>query len=128
MAEESITFLYGINTSARLFHTKDRNVHVQALANLSSSGFKLSQNFSLLRMSHLRAGKKHSRVGFRLVSGISLGFGGSGWGFGGVKPKMGELQVVAKVLPAHWVGNFVFLPRIPRFNPQVSPQGAFPKG
>ncbi|NWZ43822.1 SCNNA protein, partial [Brachypodius atriceps] len=66
MAEESITFLYGINTSARLFQMKDRNIHVQALANLSSSGFKLSQNFSLLRMSDLRSGKKHSRVGFRL--------------------------------------------------------------
>ncbi|KFO64812.1 Amiloride-sensitive sodium channel subunit alpha, partial [Corvus brachyrhynchos] len=68
MAEESITFLYGINTSARLFHMNDRNIHVQGLANLSRSGFKLSQNFSLLRMSDLRSGKKHSSVGFRLCN------------------------------------------------------------
>ncbi|NXW74284.1 SCNNA protein, partial [Hirundo rustica] len=68
MAEESITFLYGINTSAKLFHLSDRKIHVQALANLSSSGFKLSQNFSLLRMSDLRSGKKHSSVGFRLCN------------------------------------------------------------
>ncbi|NXU45387.1 SCNNA protein, partial [Drymodes brunneopygia] len=68
MAEESITFLYGVNASARLFHVKDRNIRVQGLANLSSSGFKLSQNFSLLRVSDLRSGKKHSSVGFRLCN------------------------------------------------------------
>ncbi|NXK70362.1 SCNND protein, partial [Sylvietta virens] len=68
MAEESIAFLYGTNTSARLFRLNRRKIHVQALANLSSSGFQLSQNFSLLRMSHLRSGKKHSSVGFRLCN------------------------------------------------------------
>ncbi|XP_066190683.1 amiloride-sensitive sodium channel subunit delta [Sylvia atricapilla] len=68
MAEESITFLYGINTSAGFFHTKGGKIHLQALANVSSSGFKLSHNFSLLRMSELRAGKRHSRVGFRLCN------------------------------------------------------------
>ncbi|TRZ06262.1 hypothetical protein HGM15179_020843, partial [Zosterops borbonicus] len=61
MAEESITFLYGINTS-------ERKTHVQASANGSTSGFKLSHNFSLVRMTRLRAGKKHSRVGFRLCN------------------------------------------------------------
>lgn len=96
MAEESITFLYGINTSARLFQMHDRNIHVQSLSNLSRSGFKLSQNFSLLRMSDLRSGKKHSSVGFRLVSGVLAGFHqdpgrerSSGCSFRGWDPHLG---------------------------------------
>ncbi|XP_005530534.1 PREDICTED: amiloride-sensitive sodium channel subunit delta [Pseudopodoces humilis] len=68
MAAESITFLYGINASARLFRESDRKIHAQALAKLNSSGFKLSHNFSLLRVSDLRAGRKHSSVGFQLCN------------------------------------------------------------
>nr|XP_009481490.1 PREDICTED: amiloride-sensitive sodium channel subunit alpha-like [Pelecanus crispus] len=73
MAEESITFLYGINTSASLFHMNEKNIHVKDLSsigNLSRSSFKLSQNFSLLRMpDHSnRSGKKDSSVGFRLCN------------------------------------------------------------
>ncbi|XP_064028040.1 amiloride-sensitive sodium channel subunit delta isoform X2 [Pogoniulus pusillus] len=73
MAEESIALLYGINTSASLFHLHETNIHVQDLpntGNLSRSSFRLSQNFSLLRMPdhNNRAGKKHSKVGFRLCN------------------------------------------------------------
>ncbi|NWZ86933.1 SCNNA protein, partial [Poecile atricapillus] len=74
MAAESITFLYGINASAWLFRSdrkiqeSDRKIHAQTLAKLNSSGFKLSHNFSLLRVSDLRAGRKHSSVGFRLCN------------------------------------------------------------
>ncbi|NWU01473.1 SCNNA protein, partial [Urocynchramus pylzowi] len=74
MAEESLTFLYGPKASARLSHLRDRDrararaIHVQAWANLSSAGFRLSHNFSLVRMWDPRAGKKHSRVGFRLCN------------------------------------------------------------
>ncbi|KAK4809666.1 hypothetical protein QYF61_002563 [Mycteria americana] len=73
MAEESIAFLYGINVSASLFPTNEKNIHVKDLSsigNLSRSSFKLSQNFSLLRMSdhNNRSGKKHSSVGFRLCN------------------------------------------------------------
>nr|XP_010298429.1 PREDICTED: amiloride-sensitive sodium channel subunit alpha-like [Balearica regulorum gibbericeps] len=73
MAEESITFLYGINTSASLFHMNEKNIHIKDfsnIGNLSRSSFKLSQNFSLLRMSDHsnRSGKKHSSVGFRLCN------------------------------------------------------------
>lgn len=73
MAEESITFLYGVNTSASLFHMNEKNVYVKDLSNISNlsrSSFKLSQNFSLLRMpNHSNmSGKKHYSVGFRLVS------------------------------------------------------------
>ncbi|XP_054031668.1 amiloride-sensitive sodium channel subunit delta [Dryobates pubescens] len=70
MAEQSIAFLYGINTSASLSHLHEGNIHVQDLpdiGNLSRSGFKLSQNFPLLRMPD-RAGKKHASVGFRLCN------------------------------------------------------------
>lgn len=77
MAEKSIAFLYGINTSASLFHLNEKNIHIKDLSsigNLSRSTFKLSQNFSLLRMpGHSnRSGKKHSSVGFRLVSACPL--------------------------------------------------------
>uniref|UniRef100_A0A663LU49 Sodium channel epithelial 1 delta subunit n=1 Tax=Athene cunicularia TaxID=194338 RepID=A0A663LU49_ATHCN len=73
MAEESIAFLYGINTSASLFHVNEKNIHIKdltSIGNLSRSSFKLSQNFSLLRMSdhNNRSGKKHSSVGFRLCN------------------------------------------------------------
>ncbi|XP_041275781.1 amiloride-sensitive sodium channel subunit delta [Onychostruthus taczanowskii] len=76
MAEESLTFLYGPKASARLSHLRDRDKDrdkdrakcVQAWANLSSAGFRLSHNFSLVRMWDPRAGKKHSRVGFRLCN------------------------------------------------------------
>uniref|UniRef100_A0A8C8AX78 Sodium channel epithelial 1 subunit delta n=1 Tax=Otus sunia TaxID=257818 RepID=A0A8C8AX78_9STRI len=73
MAEESIAFLYGINTSASLFHVNEKNMHIKdltSIGNLSRSSFKLSQNFSLLRMSdhNNRSGKKHSSVGFRLCN------------------------------------------------------------
>ncbi|KAK2526837.1 Scnn1d [Columba livia] len=53
MAEESITFLYGVNTSASLFRINEKNVYIKDLSNISNlsrSSFKLSQNFSLLRM------------------------------------------------------------------------------
>lgn len=77
MAEESLAFLYGINTSASLFHVNEKNIHVKDLSsmgNLSRSSFKLSQNFSLLRMPNhsKRSGKKQSNVGFRLVSACLL--------------------------------------------------------
>ncbi|XP_050838597.1 amiloride-sensitive sodium channel subunit delta [Serinus canaria] len=78
MAEESLTFLYGPKAAARLAQLRDRDrdrdrdrasaIRVQAWANLSSAGFRLSHNFSLVRMWEPRAGKKHSRVGFRLVN------------------------------------------------------------
>ncbi|XP_061306206.1 amiloride-sensitive sodium channel subunit delta [Pezoporus flaviventris] len=73
MAEKSIAFLYGINTSASLIHMNEKNIHIKDLSsigNLSRSTFKLSQNFSLLRMpGHSnRSGKKQSRVGFRLCN------------------------------------------------------------
>ncbi|XP_068772170.1 amiloride-sensitive sodium channel subunit delta [Struthio camelus] len=73
MAEESIAFLYGINTSASLFHMNEKNIQVKdtsSIGNLSRSSFKLSQNFSLLRISdhNIRAGKTHSKVGFRLCN------------------------------------------------------------
>ncbi|KFV20413.1 Amiloride-sensitive sodium channel subunit alpha, partial [Tauraco erythrolophus] len=70
MAEESIAFLYGINTSASLFHMNEKNIHVKDLGNLSRSSFKLSQNFSLLRMPdhNNRSRNKHSSVGFRLCN------------------------------------------------------------
>lgn len=72
MAEESIAFLYGINTTASLFHMNE-NIHMRDLSstgNLSRSSFKLSQNFSLLRTTELnnKTGKRQSHVGFRLVS------------------------------------------------------------
>lgn len=77
MAEESIAFLYGINTSASLFHVNEKNIRIKDLSstgNLSRSSFKLSQNFSLMRMSdhNNRSGKKFSSVGFRLVSACPL--------------------------------------------------------
>ncbi|PKU32823.1 hypothetical protein llap_16873 [Limosa lapponica baueri] len=73
MAEESITFLYGVNTSASLFHMNEKNIRIKDLSNignLSTSTFKLSQNFSLLRMFHHnnRSGRRHSSVGFRLCN------------------------------------------------------------
>lgn len=73
MAEESIAFLYGINTTASLFHMNEKNIHMRDLSstgNLSRSSFKLSQNFSLLRTPEInnKTGKRQSRVGFRLVS------------------------------------------------------------
>ncbi|NXF27947.1 SCNNA protein, partial [Rhodinocichla rosea] len=76
MAEESLTFLYGPKASARLSQLRDRNrdrdkdgaIRVQAWANLSSAGFRLSHNFTLVRMWDPRAGKKHSRVGFQLCN------------------------------------------------------------
>ncbi|XP_010135402.1 PREDICTED: amiloride-sensitive sodium channel subunit alpha-like [Buceros rhinoceros silvestris] len=73
MAEESLAFLYGINTSASLFHVNEKNIHIKDLSsmgNLSRSSFKLSQNFSLLRMPNhsKRSGKKQSNVGFRLCN------------------------------------------------------------
>ncbi|NWQ82484.1 SCNNA protein, partial [Columbina picui] len=73
MAEESITFLYGVNTSASLFHMNEKNVYIKDLSNignLSRSSFKLSRNFSLLRMpNHSNvSGKKHYSVGFRLCN------------------------------------------------------------
>ncbi|XP_009868858.1 PREDICTED: amiloride-sensitive sodium channel subunit delta [Apaloderma vittatum] len=73
MAEESITFLYGINTSASLFHANEKNIHVKDLSsmgNLSRSSFKLSQNYSLLRMPdhNNRSGKRHSSVAFKLCN------------------------------------------------------------
>ncbi|KAL9825334.1 epithelial sodium channel subunit delta isoform 7-T8 [Geothlypis trichas] len=76
MAEESLTFLYGPKASARLARLRDRNrdrdrdgaIRVQAWANLSSAGFRLSHNFSLVRMWDPGAGRKHSRVGFRLCN------------------------------------------------------------
>uniref|UniRef100_A0A8B9Z9M8 Sodium channel epithelial 1 subunit delta n=1 Tax=Buteo japonicus TaxID=224669 RepID=A0A8B9Z9M8_9AVES len=73
MAEESIAFLYGINTSASLFHVNEKNIRIKDLSstgNLSRSSFKLSQNFSLMRMSdhNNRSGKKLSSVGFRLCN------------------------------------------------------------
>ncbi|KAF2985723.1 hypothetical protein EK904_014955 [Melospiza melodia maxima] len=80
MAEESLTFLYGPKASARLSQLRDRNrdrdkdgaIRVQAWANLSSAGFRLSHNFSLVRMWDPRAGEKHSRVGFRLCNSTGL--------------------------------------------------------
>ncbi|KGL75803.1 Amiloride-sensitive sodium channel subunit alpha, partial [Tinamus guttatus] len=73
MAEESIAFLYGINTSASLFHVNEKNIQAKDLSssgNLSRSSFKLSQNFSLLRMPdhNNRSGKKYSKVGFKLCN------------------------------------------------------------
>ncbi|XP_067167040.1 amiloride-sensitive sodium channel subunit alpha [Apteryx mantelli] len=73
MAEESIAFLYGINTSASLFHMNEKKIQVKDLSsigNFSRSNFKLSQNFSLLRISDHsnRSGKKYSKVGFRLCN------------------------------------------------------------
>ncbi|XP_059722397.1 LOW QUALITY PROTEIN: amiloride-sensitive sodium channel subunit delta [Haemorhous mexicanus] len=74
MAEESLTFLYGPKAAARLSQLRDRDrdrasaIRVQAWANLSSAGFRLSHNFSLVRMWEPKAGKKHSRVGFRLCN------------------------------------------------------------
>lgn len=77
MAEESITFLYGVNTSASLFHINEKNVYIRDLSNISNlsrSSFKLSQNFSLLRMpDHSNmSGKNHYSVGFKLVSACLL--------------------------------------------------------
>uniref|UniRef100_A0A8B9ZTK0 Sodium channel epithelial 1 subunit delta n=1 Tax=Anas zonorhyncha TaxID=75864 RepID=A0A8B9ZTK0_9AVES len=73
MAEESIAFLYGINTTASLFHMNEKNIHMRDLSstgNLSRSSFKLSQNFSLLRTPELnnKTGKRQSRVGFKLCN------------------------------------------------------------
>ncbi|XP_023796303.1 amiloride-sensitive sodium channel subunit delta [Cyanistes caeruleus] len=52
----------------RKIQESNRKIHAQALAKLNSSSFKLSHNFSLLRVSDLRAGRKHSSVGFRLCN------------------------------------------------------------
>lgn len=73
MAEKSVTVLYGINTSASLFHVNEKSIHVRDLpstGNHNGSSFKLSQKFSLLRTTEFnnRTGKRHSLVGFRLVS------------------------------------------------------------
>ncbi|NWX56464.1 SCNNA protein, partial [Promerops cafer] len=89
MAEESLAFLYGPHASARSSplgdsssplgdssshlgdsssHLGDSSSHLQGQANLSSSSFSLSHNFSLVRTWHLGAGKNHSRVGFRLCN------------------------------------------------------------
>uniref|UniRef100_A0A8B9E405 Sodium channel epithelial 1 subunit delta n=1 Tax=Anser cygnoides TaxID=8845 RepID=A0A8B9E405_ANSCY len=73
MAEESIAFLYGINTTAGMFHMNEKNIRMRDLSstgNLSRSSFKLSQNFSLLRTSELnnKTGKRQSHVGFRLCN------------------------------------------------------------
>ncbi|XP_064893971.1 amiloride-sensitive sodium channel subunit delta [Columba livia] len=73
MAEESITFLYGVNTSASLFRINEKNVYIKDLSNISNlsrSSFKLSQNFSLLRMpDHSNmSGKNHYSVGFKLCN------------------------------------------------------------
>ncbi|NWH41556.1 SCNNA protein, partial [Chloropsis hardwickii] len=98
MAEESLTFLYGPKASARWFHLRDKDTardgdkdtagdmdtdkdmdmdtdrartrasRGQGQANFSSAGFRLNQNFSLVRMWDPRAGKNHSRVGFRLCN------------------------------------------------------------
>ncbi|NXP65661.1 SCNNA protein, partial [Chloropsis cyanopogon] len=98
MAEESLTFLYGPKASARLFHLRDKDTardrdmdtagdmdkdtnmdtdtdrartrasRGQGQANFSSAAFRLSQNFSLVRMWDPRAGKNQSRVGFRLCN------------------------------------------------------------
>ncbi|XP_062449708.1 amiloride-sensitive sodium channel subunit delta [Rhea pennata] len=73
MAEESIAFLYGISTSASLFHMNEKNIQVKDLSsagNFSRPNFKLSQDFSLLRISdHInKSGKKYSKVGFRLCN------------------------------------------------------------
>ncbi|XP_058711301.1 amiloride-sensitive sodium channel subunit delta isoform X2 [Poecile atricapillus] len=57
-----------IQDSDRKIQESDRKIHAQTLAKLNSSGFKLSHNFSLLRVSDLRAGRKHSSVGFRLCN------------------------------------------------------------
>ncbi|XP_065593903.1 amiloride-sensitive sodium channel subunit delta [Cyrtonyx montezumae] len=73
MAERSVTFLYGINTSASLFHVNEESIHMRdspSTGNHSRSNFKLSQNFSLLRTTELnnRTGKRQSLVGFRLCN------------------------------------------------------------
>uniref|UniRef100_A0A8B9SRF1 Sodium channel epithelial 1 subunit delta n=1 Tax=Anas platyrhynchos TaxID=8839 RepID=A0A8B9SRF1_ANAPL len=73
MAEESIAFLYGINTTASLFHMNEKNIHMRDLSstgNLSRSSFKLSQNFSLLRTPEInnKTGKRQSGVGFKLCN------------------------------------------------------------
>ncbi|XP_064252937.1 amiloride-sensitive sodium channel subunit delta [Passer domesticus] len=86
MAEESLTFLYGPRAAARLAllragdrarsrarsragaRNRARAIHVQAWANLSSAAFRLSHNFSLVRMWDPSAGRKQARVGFRLCN------------------------------------------------------------
>ncbi|NXB52338.1 SCNNA protein, partial [Leucopsar rothschildi] len=71
MAEESLTFLYGSSSSsARGFRGKEHNGNGNGNGNgnLSSSGFQLSHNFSLIRMAELRAGRRRSSVGFRLCN------------------------------------------------------------
>ncbi|XP_014741238.1 PREDICTED: amiloride-sensitive sodium channel subunit delta [Sturnus vulgaris] len=69
MAEESLTFLYGSSSSsARWFRGKEHNGNGNGNGNLSSSGFQLSHNFSLVRMAELRAGRRRSSVGFRLCN------------------------------------------------------------
>ncbi|XP_031469338.1 amiloride-sensitive sodium channel subunit delta [Phasianus colchicus] len=73
MAEKSVSVLYGINTSASLFHVNENSIHMRDLpstGNHNRSSFKLSQNFSLLRTTEFnnRTGKRQSLVGFRLCN------------------------------------------------------------
>ncbi|XP_042739360.1 amiloride-sensitive sodium channel subunit delta [Lagopus leucura] len=73
MAEKSVSVLYGINTSASLFHVNEKSVHMRDLpstGNHNRSSFKLSPNFSLLRTTEFnnRTGKRQSLVGFRLCN------------------------------------------------------------
>ncbi|XP_016158911.1 PREDICTED: amiloride-sensitive sodium channel subunit delta [Ficedula albicollis] len=64
MAEESLRFLYGSSFS----RGKERNGNGNGNGNLSSSRFQLSPNFSLVRVAQIRAGRKHSSVGFQLCN------------------------------------------------------------
>uniref|UniRef100_U3K6D7 Sodium channel epithelial 1 subunit delta n=1 Tax=Ficedula albicollis TaxID=59894 RepID=U3K6D7_FICAL len=89
MAEESLRFLYGSSFS----RGKERNGNGNGNGNLSSSRFQLSPNFSLVRVAQIRAGRKHSSVGFQLVRGLGRG---NGEGreltpkfLGGIQPQMG---------------------------------------